>query len=193
MLPYIDGMYSVYYTAGRIARKISRPAQCRTNRHCQIFNMSMIYHVLDASLIMAMAAPGMSSFSIESMVRGHHIYKDRWCPHIDEELTYQRERHSYHDPPRAVSLLKSSVIVEHVPRHISAICYVFLGKHYSSISCKMATLASLSIFENKILTSTYCIKHRLSITTKNLNIFANKFAIAKFANFYTSQKKPSIR
>ena len=42
--------------------------------------MSMIYHVLDVSLIMAMAAPGMSSFSIESMVRGHHIYKDRWCP-----------------------------------------------------------------------------------------------------------------
>ena len=51
----------------------------------------MIYHVivrlLDFSLIMAMAAPGMSSFSIESMVKGHHIYKDRWCPHIDEELT----------------------------------------------------------------------------------------------------------
>ena len=29
MLPYIDGMYSVYYTAGRIARKISRPAAGR--------------------------------------------------------------------------------------------------------------------------------------------------------------------
>ena len=72
---------------------------------------------------MAMAAPGMSSFSIESMVRGHHIYKDRWCPHIDEELTCQRERHSCHDP-FAVSVLKSSVIVRHVPRHVSAICCV---------------------------------------------------------------------
>ena len=29
MLPYIDGMYSVYYTAGRIVRKISRPAAGR--------------------------------------------------------------------------------------------------------------------------------------------------------------------
>ena len=29
MLPYIDGMYPVYYTAGRIARKISRPAAGR--------------------------------------------------------------------------------------------------------------------------------------------------------------------
>ena len=85
---------------------------------------------------MVMAAPGMSSFSIESMVRGHHIYKDMWCPHIGEELTCQQERHNYHDP-FAVSVLKSSVIVGHVPRHISAICYVFLGKHYSSISCKI--------------------------------------------------------
>ena len=29
MLPYIDGMYSVYYTAGGIVRKISRPAAGR--------------------------------------------------------------------------------------------------------------------------------------------------------------------
>ena len=77
----------------------------------------MIYHVivrlLDFSLIMAMAAPGMSSFSIESMVRGHHIYKDRLCPHIDEELTCQWERHNYYNP-FAVSMLKSSGIVGHV-------------------------------------------------------------------------------
>ena len=99
----------------------------------------VIVHLLDFLLIIAMAAFGLTSllsFSIESMVRGHHIYKDRWYPHIDEELTCQRERHNYHDP-FAVSMLKSSVIVGHVPRQISAICYVFLGKHNSSISCKI--------------------------------------------------------
>ena len=33
----------------------------------------------------------LSSFSIESMVRGHHIYKERWSPYINEELYCQRE------------------------------------------------------------------------------------------------------
>ena len=103
----------------------------------------MIYHVivhlLDFLLIKAMAASGLTSllsFSVESMVRGYHIYKDRWCPHIDEELDYQRERHNYRDP-FAASVMKGSVIVGHLPRKIPAICYVFLGKHNSPISCKI--------------------------------------------------------
>ena len=37
MLPYIDGMYSVYYTAGRIARKISRPAAGRIDTAIYIY------------------------------------------------------------------------------------------------------------------------------------------------------------
>ena len=96
--------------------------------------------LLDFLLIKAMAVSGLMSslsFSVESMVRGHHIYKERWCPHIDEELDCQREWHNYHNP-FVVSLMKGSVIVGHVPRQISAICcYVFLGKHNSSISCKI--------------------------------------------------------
>ena len=48
----------------------------------------------------------------------------------------QLEQHNYHDP-FAVSVMKGSVIVGHVPRQISAIYYVFLGKHNSSISCKI--------------------------------------------------------
>ena len=103
----------------------------------------MIYHVivrlLDFLLIKVMVASDLMSlvsFSVESMVRGHHIYKDRWCPHINEELDCQLEQHNYHDP-FAVSVMKCSVIVGHVPRQISAIYYVFLGKHNSSISCKI--------------------------------------------------------
>ena len=94
--------------------------------------VNMIYHVivrlLDFLLIKAMAA--------SDLVRGHHIYKDRWCPHINKEFDCQLEQHNYHDP-FAVSVMKGSVIVGHVPRQISAIYYVFLGKHNSSISCKI--------------------------------------------------------
>ena len=78
----------------------------------------------------------LSSFSMESMVRGQHIYKDRWCPYINKELTCHQERHNYHNP-FAVSVQKSSIVVGHVPQQISAICYIFLGKHSSSISCKI--------------------------------------------------------
>ena len=39
MLPYIDGMYSVYYTAGRIARKISRPAAGRIDTAFNIIGL----------------------------------------------------------------------------------------------------------------------------------------------------------
>ena len=35
---------------------------------------------------------------MESIVRGHHIYKDRWCPYINEELTCQQEWPNYYDP-----------------------------------------------------------------------------------------------
>ena len=70
--------------------------------------VSMIYHVIvDFLLIKAMAASALSSllsFSVELMVKGHHIYKD-----------YQWERHNYHNS-FAVSMMKGSVIIGYVPR-----------------------------------------------------------------------------
>ena len=107
----------------------------------------MIYHVivhlLDFLLIKVMAASDLMSlvsFQLNEWLEGttylHHIYKDRWCPHIDEELDCQQERHNYHDP-FAVSVIKGSVIIGHVPKQISAICYAFLGKHNLSIPCKI--------------------------------------------------------
>ena len=46
--------------------------------------------------------------------------------HLGEELACRRQRNNIHDP-FAVAVLKSDVIVGHIPRAISATCYVFLG------------------------------------------------------------------
>ena len=67
----------------------------------------------------------MTTFSVESVIRGHHIYKDIWTPNIGEELICQRELGNLRDP-FAVSLLKGTTIVSHVPCKISAICAMFL-------------------------------------------------------------------
>ena len=64
-------------------------------------------------------------FSTESVIRGHHIYKDVRTPVIDQEMICQRELGNLRDP-FAVSLVKGTTIVGHVPRKISVICLMFL-------------------------------------------------------------------
>ena len=71
----------------------------------------------------------------ESLIRGHHVYKDIWTPTIGEILEVQREPENEHDR-RAVCLLKSGTIVGHVPREISRIFWFFLG-HGGRISCEV--------------------------------------------------------
>ena len=39
----------------------------------------------------------MESFSLESMVRGYHVYKDIWISSVGEELPCQREPANLHD------------------------------------------------------------------------------------------------
>ena len=67
----------------------------------------------------------MSSFSIESMVRGYHVYSDIWSASLDEELVCAREPDNYSDP-FAVAVVRSEVTVGHIPRKISSVCALFL-------------------------------------------------------------------
>ena len=64
-------------------------------------------------------------FSIDSDIRGHHVYKDVWTLVIGEELMCQRELGNLKDL-FTMSVLKGSTIVGHVPRKISVICSMFL-------------------------------------------------------------------
>ena len=71
-------------------------------------------------------------FSIESMIRGYHVYKNIWDdPSIDEELWCKREPGNPSDP-YAVAVIKEivgdDVVVGHVPRAISSICSIFLRR-----------------------------------------------------------------
>ena len=74
-------------------------------------------------------------FIHESVVRGHHIYKETWTPSVGEVLLVQQEPENPHDR-RAVCILKSSTIVGHVPRELSRVFWFFLS-HGGTISCEI--------------------------------------------------------
>ena len=56
----------------------------------------------------------------ESVVRGHHIYKEVWSPVVGELLPVLRESNNVHDR-RAVTVFKDGNIVGHVTRELSRI------------------------------------------------------------------------
>ena len=67
-------------------------------------------------------------------VRGHHVYKAAWSPYIREELPVQREVNNIHDD-FAVAVLMNGNTVGHVPREISRVCWYFLHKSGSEMTC----------------------------------------------------------
>ena len=49
-------------------------------------------------------------FTVDSMIRGNHVYKDIWDSHLGEELACRHKRNNIHDP-FTIGVLKSDVIV----------------------------------------------------------------------------------
>ena len=73
---------------------------------------------------------------MNSVVRGHHIYKDIWSSVHGEELHCRREFGNVHDL-YAVSVIKHGTgIIGHLLKRISTPCHLFLKKG-GSISCKV--------------------------------------------------------
>ena len=66
-------------------------------------------------------------FEVEAMVRGYHQYKEIWDAEVGEKLECQRETGNPHDI-FAVAVLKSGVILGHIPKKISSICSLFLWR-----------------------------------------------------------------
>ena len=59
-----------------------------------------------------------SIFLYESVIRGHHIFKDVWNPRLGEILLVEREAGNHHDR-HAVALLKADkTLVGHVPKEV---------------------------------------------------------------------------
>ena len=77
----------------------------------------------------------MSTYTVETIVRGYHVYQVIWEAAVGQVLPCQRERGNVHDP-YAVAIVERGVVVGHVPRAISSVCYLFLGKS-GTISCQV--------------------------------------------------------
>ena len=73
-----------------------------------------------------MAASTTADLVIESVVRGHHVYKQIWTPLVGEELTLEREHHNIHDC-YATTVIKDTMIVGRVPRQLSKAFWNFLA------------------------------------------------------------------
>ena len=66
-------------------------------------------------------------FEVEAMIRGYHQYKEIWNAVLGEQLQCQRETDNSHDI-FAVAVVRSGVVVGHVPRKISSVCSLFLRR-----------------------------------------------------------------
>lgn len=75
------------------------------------------------------------SFQLESVIRGHHVFKSVWTPFIGETLPLNVEEGNGHDI-HAVAIMKDSAVVGHVPREISRVFYFFLT-HDGTISAEV--------------------------------------------------------
>ena len=73
--------------------------------------------------------------TLESVIRGHHIYKQIWQSLVGEILTLEREEGNNHDK-FAVSLVKDATVVAHVPREFSRVFWHFL-RHGGTITCEV--------------------------------------------------------
>ena len=72
-----------------------------------------------------------TSFVVDSMIRGHHKYKEIWDPVNGKELPCQREIGNSSDP-LTVAMMKrldgEDKIVGHLPRRISPLCSAFIRR-----------------------------------------------------------------
>ncbi len=59
-----------------------------------------------------------TTFRVEAMVRGYHVYQGVWAPTIGEELPCRKEHGNTQDP-YAVAVLDGVKVVGHVPKKIS--------------------------------------------------------------------------
>ena len=66
-------------------------------------------------------------YVMESVVRGHHVYKRIWTPRVGEQLQLKHEEDNSNDV-RAVAIAKDGIIVGHLPRELArTVCFFKRG------------------------------------------------------------------
>lgn len=115
------------------------------------------------------------TFSLDSIIRGHHVYKLHWIPVLGQELEVQAEPDNTHDP-RAVATCLDGNVVGHLPIEFSRVAWHFLN-HGGQISCVVTGQRKYSDVPNKGLevpcTYTFTgkpamIKRLVKVMTENM-------------------------
>lgn len=83
-----------------------------------------------------MAAPtsalSRSRVSFSSVIRGHHVYKTIWTPHLGEELVLATENGNLFDR-HAVAVIKDGEVVGHMPHELARLSWFFLKRDGGTI------------------------------------------------------------
>ena len=74
-------------------------------------------------------------FTLDSVIRGHHVYKDIWTPFVGEELTLNQENGNSHDR-YAITVEKDNTIVGRVPKEVSKLFRKFMEEG-GQIECEV--------------------------------------------------------
>ena len=81
-------------------------------------------------------------YEVDSCIRGYHIYQEQWSSYVGESLSFTREANNTEDPYTVAVVKGNDTIVGHVPRKISAVCWLFLG--HGSITCTVTSARRFS-------------------------------------------------
>ena len=71
----------------------------------------------------------------QSVIRGHHVYKDYWSPFSGEHLAVKHKDSNNHDR-HAVCLLKGNDTVGHIHHKLSRVFWYFLCQEDNIIICE---------------------------------------------------------
>lgn len=64
--------------------------------------------------------------TVESVIRGHHVYKEVWDPRRGDKFCLKIEQFNRHDRYAVAIVVDENTTVGHVPREISKVFYYFL-------------------------------------------------------------------
>ena len=77
----------------------------------------------------------MDSLHWDSVIRGHHVYKEIWTPFVGEVLRVEQETHNAQDR-FAVAIVKDDIIVSYVPHEVSCLVWHFI-EHDGTVNCEV--------------------------------------------------------
>jgi len=95
-------------------------------------------------------------FRFDSVIRGHHIYKDIWTPFVAETLHVEREAH-YPEDCFTVAIVKDGTIIGHAPHNFSRIVWYFI-EHDGTVSCQVTEHRKFGIGLETLYCYTFSVK-----------------------------------